>query len=244
MTATLLAKISKFMGRAIVLTVFALMTILVAADQQLWSVSHSQRDSDNIWTTNRSLMLYDDGLIYYSESSSLPLYYSYSTLRQSPSLTTLFHNEDTLRVLWVGAGLLFICAVLLNLKFWELLIGIAGLIFGVTSIVMFAFGIGNAILGSDFDLALGIEGIGFSGTQYYEVPLSGNTVTIHFVKYGPQLGFWLMIVALALQTVAVSTRAYVVGEEVRLDRAHHSMDFEEADLPANESQAESSEKGD
>jgi hypothetical protein len=217
----------------------AILTITAASGQEWWAVEHSQRTVGNPWTTVRSLWLYDDGFLFQGVGGSTTYEKYYALSSSSPY--DLFNNEGTLRILWIGAGLFFICSMLWDLRLLGLLMGGAAVVLGALSIVVFALGIGNAVAGSDLAGLVGIEDAGFFGVDHYELPDGADTV-MHDVSYAPSIGFWLVVIALSLQLMAVSIRTFVVRESVVMDRASRTMGKGEKPERAEGSRDETVEK--
>ena len=210
----------KLVGVAILLTTLALLTVTAAAGQEWWHIEHSQQVVGNPWTTTRFMQLYDDGFLYQGLEPS-PSYTKYYELTSSEPYN-LFNNEGTLRILWIAAGLILILSLLWDMKLVGLLAGISVVVLGALSIAVFAFGIDDAVTGSDLGTLMGVQHVGFFGTETYE-ELVGTDTVAHRVSYTPGVGFWLTVIALSFQLIAAAIRTYMARESLIVARASRDM---------------------
>ncbi len=223
-----MAKNSKFMGRTILLTVISILIVTVATGQEWWALDHSTRVSDSPWSNVISIRLYDNNFLHYSTWDSSVEYRIYPS--GSPP-DGLFDLEETLWIIWILAGLLFICSLLWDMRLLGILIGSGVLIIGALALVIFMLGIGSAVHDSLLSDLADTKSSGFFGAQQYDLTRGDGTTEIHQVIYGPSLGFWLALIALSVQIVAFAIRTYVVRESMMITDTYRKMNMGSDNAP-------------
>jgi len=230
------AKNSMWMGRTVLLATIVVIVIVFVPSQEMWSISHTQAvysDGHTTQTTTITMTLHSDFCLFCQSGGSAPIYMSYAD-QPTRQPGAFFNLEEGLRLAWIGAVLLFICAIFANLRLLSLIIGLAGSIIGISSIVAFVEGIGSALTSSQLFYYLGVSKVDFWGSSSYEVPLGGGYTEVHELVMGPSIGFWLLVAALFLQYAVITVRTFAMMRESKISRLAGLVDSADADESAGQ----------
>ncbi len=216
---------SRWGGRVILLTVLSIILALVALSMVWFSVSvtRSYASPNTFLPGDQTFLFYSD---HYVQGRTYTAYSEFWNLD-----TTSF--ADTIRVFvgwWIVAGLAFIAATVINSRSLSLITCGAALLMALVTVTIFVTSIGHSLP----DVGLPVKTVDFWGTSSGVASDRSYSWTMTF---NPTTGFFVLFLAMAIQTLAVSLRAYVVVWDI-----HHGVPEDEPESGQVEDSAEAARR--